>query len=126
MITIFNTYWQNYQDKWSDKYWRVYESLHKNKAESDINEISNIFFEGNNMLLNDDSIFVKNPDNKIENGNNVYSKDNLKSNSTNIQTKTLINLHDIDEELDKIHEISIIKEKKLNEKRRNCFDCSIF
>jgi len=138
LVDIFNVYWKNYQDKWSQKYWQIYESLHeKNQEKLDISE--NYFGQNEEKVVFDhDSIIAnninrdyihKNNFNSNENGNifyNINSKENLKLNSTNVQTKTLIHLQDIDDELEKINDESFKKEKKQQEKRRNCFDCVLF
>ena len=138
LLEIFNIYWKTYQDKWTDKYWEIYESLHQRNTESERSDVSNIIEvknEEDKIIFSNDSILAdnlnKNNNNNIlnkfdENGINFNSKDNMKFNSTNLQTKTMINLQDIDDELDKINEISVIKEKKQQEKRRNCFDCNVF
>jgi len=140
LVAQFNIYWKNYQDKWTQSYWQVYETLHENNNnDCDQNEISNIYANKdqdkiifcNDSSLSDDSNkdFNKNFNNKDENNliiNNIYSKDNQIFNSTNHQTNTLINLQEIDAELERINDVSVIKEKKQEEKRRNCFDCTIF
>jgi len=142
LVDKFNIYWKNYQDTWTQNYWEIYESLHEKMNNScNINEISDIYADKDNqdkiIFFNDstladnfnleDNLKHRNDDNLIINCNkNFYSRQNQRVNSTNIQTKTLINLHEIDEELAKINDVSVIKEKKQAEKRRNCFDCLVF
>ncbi len=169
LVDFFNLYWKNYQDKWTQKYWEVYESMHnynsKKYTESDekkynianannANNIESKIDEGklirNNDSYNDSisnshlptattatgnnnnyfkNIYSGNNNNCDENvnKNDMNCKDNFRCNSTNLQTKTLINLQDIDDELDKINELSLIQEKAVKpEKRRYCLDCNIF
>lgn len=147
LVDFFNIYWTNYQDKWTVKYWQVYESTHNenldssknndnnnnnNDNESNIGEIKlgkndSCNYSLSNSHLASGNNYFKNNSEENENKDNLHFKENLRTNSTNVQTKTLINLQDIDDELDKINEISLIKEKNVKpEKRRNCLDCSIF
>ena len=138
LVDFFNFYWKNYQDKWTEKYWQVYELMHNNSLEINSNNESNIeerkanknhFCEeslSNSHLPTSNNEF-KNASEENENKNYLNSKDNFRANSTNVQTKTFINLQNIDDELDKINEISLIKEKSSKtEKRRICLDCCIF
>jgi len=138
LVDFFNKYWKTYQDKWTPKYWQTYESLHEKNNNPNKDEISNIFDDKNedriefcnesiladNLNKNNNNFCVNNIEEKAN--NNLNSKENLKFNSTNHQTKTFINLQDIDEELEKINDVSLIKEKKQQEKRRNCFECLMF
>lgn len=153
LVDQFNIYWKNYQDKWTPNYWEIYESLHNN--EKNENEISDIYTDkdeedkiifcndsiiADNINLNlkennNNNIYLCNDNNNKDfspfmiinnNNNNFNSKDNQKFNSTNHQTKTLINLQEIDDELEKINDVSMIKEKKQQDKKRNCFDCIVF
>lgn len=142
LVDQFNIYWKNYQDKWNPSYWEIYESLHeKFNNTSYENEISDIYAdkdEEDKIIFCNDSILadnlelkdnVNNKDNDnfiINNNKNFYSRDNQKFNSTNHQTKTLINLQEIDDELAKVNDVSVIREKKQSEKRRDCFDCIVF
>lgn len=141
LVDNFNIYWKNYQDKWNQKYWEVYESTHNKIVESIKNNesyIEEMKLNKNNDIFINDSISNSNlqtgyNENKNSNDENeiknkcLNSKKNYRANSTNIQTKTLINLQDIDDELDKINEISMIKDKNVKpEKRRNCLECNIF
>ena len=138
LVDFFNVYWKNYQDKWTQKYWQVYELTHNNSLEINSNNESNIeerkanknyFCEeslSNSHLPTGNNEF-KYASEENENKNYLNSKDNFRANSTNVQTKTFINLQNIDDELDKINEISLIKEKSSKtEKRRICLDCCIF
>ncbi len=34
LVDFFNVYWTNYQDKWTAKYWQVYESTHNCNLDS--------------------------------------------------------------------------------------------
>jgi hypothetical protein len=129
----FNKYWGDYQDEWSDEYWDVYNMFrHVNDKElfSQLNKktftskSNNSFFEENIEKVKDG----KNGE-KFNHSPNKGIKQRTKSASTNedsfCQNMSLINLNKIDEEMEKVDEVSIIKEKQ-KEKRRNCFDCSIF
>ena len=136
LVDQFNIYWKNYQDKWTPAYWEIYESLHdKLNNNSYENQISDIYADKdeedkiifcNDSVLADDLNFKDNMNDKdkdnlndfIVNCNkNFYSRDNQKFNSTNHQTKTLINLQEIDDELAKVNDVSVIKEKKQFEER---------
>lgn len=144
LFDIFNPYWEKYQDRWNDKYWEVYyylndsenvvsktnfepsnalANLHTNKAKAKFfndSFLENEFSENVNENKNDENDFVIK--NKFE------ERDNIKSNSTEYQTKTFTQLDIIDDDLKKYDDVSIIKEKKPQqpEKRRNCFECNIF
>lgn len=147
LVDFFNVYWKNYQDKWTQKYWQIYESTHNICDNSDFeseknnenesknqegklnqNEYVNESISNSHLPTTHNNYFKNNNySDENENKNVMNSKDNFRSNSTNVQTKTLINLQDIDDELDKINEISLIKEKIIKpEKRRNCLECNIF
>jgi len=89
------------------------------------NNKNNSNINSNNYDLHNNPFIINSSSNN--NNNNIFnSKDNLKFNSTNHQTKTLINLQEIDDELENIKDVSMIMEKKQKEKRRNCFDCTVF
>lgn len=142
LVDEFNIYWKNYQDKWNQDYWQIYESLLGSKLNNiNENEISDIYSDKDheNIIFCNDSILLDDLDEDFKDdlnvnkdksrkffNNDANSKDNQKFNSTDLQTKTLINLHEIDAELDKINDVSMIKDIKEHEKRRNCFDCLVF
>ena len=45
LVETFKKYWENYQDEWSDYYWRIYETANK-----DTSSHSNIFKNSNNSI----------------------------------------------------------------------------
>ncbi len=130
LVDFFNKYWKVYQDKWTPKYWEIYESLHEKDIDSKKDDIWIYFNDqqddkkitcNNSNLDNNTYCKIFNVEEKV-NVNYI----NAKANSTNNQTKTFINLQDIDDELEKINDVSLIKDTNEPEKRRNCFDCLIF
>merc|ERR1712151_555461 len=99
LVDTFNKYWENSQDGWSDNYWKFYELAHK-QSNLDTNINKNI-----NILTQDE---INNSNTQNQTNANMITKNN----NTNLQTRTIINLQEIDEELDNINDLSIIKEKK--------------
>lgn len=129
LVEIFDKYWKIYQDSWSDHYWKIYEYAHKQSFMGS-NDQDN-FNNKNTEICNNEIELNNSASSKNKNAKNINDgekNNNIRNNNTNtnIQTRTLTNLHEIDEELDNINELSIIKEKKNTEKNRSCFDCKIF
>lgn len=125
LTNTFNKYWSDYQDTWSDDYWEVYNMFrHIDDKE--------LFFQMNKKAFNNSSQeenlekMEETAEKKIKSPV-VKVKDKAKTGSTHDEScnMTLVNLNKIDEEMEKVGNSSIFKEKK-EEKRRTCLDCAIF
>lgn len=128
LTNVFNKYWGEYQDSWSDKYWNIYNTHRQIKdnegngkrliPDNDTGNVNNNLEED----LNLDDI-SNNPFNTLKAA--VQSKTKTGSSSTHDESMTMSYLCKIDEEMKEVQEISITKDKK-EEKRRSCLDCVIF
>ena len=123
LVEIFNIYWKQYQDKWLTNYWDIYNSTDQSNNNREKFEISNIL----ETLHTEDNTYMETNFNKNSetNENILLTRENTKFSLSSHQSKILINLDEIDEELENIKDVSIFKDKK-PEKNRNCLDCTIF
>lgn len=136
LTSVFNKYWSEYQDTWSDEYWEVYnifrqidnkhttliknKQLNLNNTENTENDLSFINYEEEKMQ-------------DCKNGEKVFlsptKKNKTKTSSVDRSTfNTSINLNKIDEELDKVEDDLLDANENINliEKRRGCLECLIF
>jgi hypothetical protein len=78
------------------------------------------FYIDNKFIFDENSFFSNKSNQKEE---NKYLSKIKNDNVTKDQTKSIVNLDDIDKELDGVLEKSIIDNK--NERKNNCLDCNI-
>ena len=103
LIDLFKTLWNDYQDKWHEDYWPIY------------NKLRSFIEDGKRHNTTNDNTFTIEED--------FEKLANKKKNMDEEYLNSLLN--NIDLEIDCIQEISINKEKK-EEKKRGCMECLIF
>jgi hypothetical protein len=110
----FKLYWTTYQDGWSEEYWEVY-NLHR--SDLDENTEKHIITTSESTIEGDFERLKSQSRNSTKNEENKENIEDIFMNS--------LQLKKIDDEIEKIQEPSLIKEKK-EEKKRGCVDCVIF
>ena len=104
LIDLFKSLWNDYQDKWNDDYWPIY------------NKIRSLIEDGKRHNTTTDNTYTIDEDFEKMESSKKRKMDELYLNSL---------LNNIDLEIDCIQEININKEKK-EEKKRGCIECLIF
>lgn len=131
MTTTFSKYWGDYQDTWDTEYWDVYNRFRQIDDKEMFNNLNK------KHLMATEASFIEGQTERMQDGKNgekvLYnSKSNIKdrgcSPSTHDETAnmTMVNLNKIDDEIDRMNEFSVCKDKQKEEKKRGCLDCIVF
>jgi hypothetical protein len=107
----FKKYWTDYQDTWSDEYWKIY---NKHRDSND-----NL-----NSLTTSESTIEEDFE-KLKKQRRVANKIGSEEQDDVDLFMNSLFLKKIDDEIDKNQENRLVKEKK-DEKKRGCVDCIVF
>jgi hypothetical protein len=100
LLELFRTIWSDFQDNWNDNYWEVYNRLRSREERKRLNSTAEYSIEEDFEKLQ-----------------------MRKQTADKLYLDTLLNK--IDDEIDNVEEIQIMKEKK-EDKRRGCMECLLF